>query len=194
MISLLYSIWQCNYYRHRHAWDFYFFLIGNLSAVEWEHLCINPLSPPGEVTQFSRRTHSFHMPGPTGEHAKSRTFKKNLLSSVQRKGSWCSAGSKEPKLFAGIFWWARRRDARVRVSQLQHGSHHLKADKSGFLSLVNKEMWGGVEGIQILLEEESLSQLWGLEWMSTMQGSTGKTHSRQNSCPFAQIVLPVQHH
>lgn len=69
-----------------------------------------------------------------------------------------------------------------------------KADKSGFLSLVNKEMWGGVEGIQILLEEESLSQLWGLEWMSTMQGSTGKTHSRQNSCPFAQIVLPVQHH
>lgn len=69
-----------------------------------------------------------------------------------------------------------------------------KADKSGFLSLVNKEMRGRVGGIQILLEEESLPQLRGLEWMSTGQGSTGKTHSRQNSCPFAQIVLPVQQH
>lgn len=92
------------------------------------------MSLSADATQVTHPT-----PHPTRERTESRTSKKNPFSRMQHEGSWCRAGgwAVKTKLFAGIFWWVRRRELRVEVSLFQENSA-VRGGKILVFSLVNE--------------------------------------------------------
>lgn len=124
-------------------------------------------------------------PHPTRESTESRTSKKNPFSRMQHKGSWCRAGgwAEKRKLFAGIFWWARRRELFQENSTVREGEILV-------FSLVN-------EWTKTRKSREGKSEPFGWGITATAENIGGNEHWAEQHRATHQLLLlplsPVQH-